>query len=389
MKTNFYFNGGTGKFFRFMVISVLTTNLFLSSCEDKNSPNTETNSDWAEVGSLNANNTISCLCSDGTNIYAAGKFTNADGKHYVAKWNGSNWSTLGDFTSNEEIDALWADSKGNVYADAFFQEGTNWYRYVAMWNGTQWTNLGNLNVNSAIYSIFADSNGNVYAAGKFTNNEGKYYVAKWDGTKWQEVGKLNANGNINVVRATDDGKIFAAGAFTNDSGKCYVALWNGTTWVNSGMLTQQSEGGEVNALCRDNNGNFYAAGSFSNPGSNGKCFLARWNNGEQKAVPGSEVNGPIAVLTTDGNNIFVGGDFTNNSFYHYVAKWDGTSFSELGNLKANARIIALCTDAAGNVYAAGDFTNSSEGTYISENPFPGGVFNNNTGYKFVAMYKVK
>ena len=60
---------------------------------------TKTNAQWAELGGVNTstfNGAINCLTKDASgNMYAAGYFTNASGKYYVAKWNGSAWSELG------------------------------------------------------------------------------------------------------------------------------------------------------------------------------------------------------------------------------------------------------------------------------------------------------
>ena len=55
---------------------------------------------WSKLGAganaLKANNYIFSIATDNSgNIYAAGTFTNAAGKYYVAKWNGTNWSKLG------------------------------------------------------------------------------------------------------------------------------------------------------------------------------------------------------------------------------------------------------------------------------------------------------
>ena len=120
-------------------------------------------------------------------------------------------------------------------------------------------------------------------------------------------------------------------------------------------------------ISRDNNGNFYAAGSFKHPGQNPDnhdTYLAKWFNNVQSVVPGSEVNDYIYTLT-EGSIIYAAGGFTNNSGNKYVAKWDCSSWSELGSLKANNRILSICTDAVGNVYAAGEFTNSNNVPYVA------------------------
>ncbi|MBX2931553.1 MAG: hypothetical protein KF781_06395 [Chitinophagaceae bacterium] len=60
---------------------------------------TATNAQWSELGgvnSLQANNYINSICKDALgNIYTAGNFTNANGKRYVAKFNGTTWGELG------------------------------------------------------------------------------------------------------------------------------------------------------------------------------------------------------------------------------------------------------------------------------------------------------
>jgi hypothetical protein len=63
------------------------------------------------------------------------------------------------------------------------------------------------------------------------------------------------------------------------------------------------------------------------------------------------------------------GGFTNSADEQYVAKWDGSRWTELGaganGLHANGLIYALATDNAGNVYTAGHFTNSVGKYYVA------------------------
>lgn len=70
---------------------------------------------------------------------------------------------------------------------------------------------------------------------------------------------------------------------------------------------------------------------------------------------------PIGTICSDKfGNIYAAS--RNNSGNYYVAKFDGTSWSELGginSLKANSVISSICTDNKGNVYAAGRFTNKT------------------------------
>ena len=76
-----------------------------------------------------------------------------------------------------------------------------------------------------------------------------------------------------------------------------------------------------------------------------------------------------SICTDKSGSVYVEGSVEISRGKNYVARWDGTSWSELGGiekgLKANARINSICLDAAGNVYAAGWFTNST-GYYVAK-----------------------
>ena len=59
-----------------------------------------------------------------------------------------------------------------------------------------------------------------------------------------------------------------------------------------------------------------------------------------------------SVCSDAAGNIYTAGDFTNASGNCYIAKYDGTSWSELGGLNglsANFPIHSVTVDAAGNV----------------------------------------
>ena len=93
MKTLFNFIQRDGICVRFATLLLGFAIVFANSCsKDNNSP--KTSNTWSELGSLNANGQIICVSSDGINIYAAGSFTNSNGKPYVAKWNGDRKSVV-------------------------------------------------------------------------------------------------------------------------------------------------------------------------------------------------------------------------------------------------------------------------------------------------------
>jgi len=343
---------------------------------------------WSELGgenSLSANLIINSICSDAAgNIYAAGAFYNGNHKRYVAKYDGANWSVLGGLNSlngNGAIGSICNDAAGNIYAAGLFTNDSGKY-YVAKYDGTTWSELGGLNglgANALIYCITCDKGGNIYAAGFFTNDSGKCYVAKYNGTTWSEVGGLNAlaaNGNINCIAFDTSGNIYAAGTFYHGQGVCYVAKYDGTSWSKLGGLTHLSANSisMISSVVTDVSGNVYAGGYFTD--STGKTYVAKYNGTSWSEMPGATFNSTIfsiCIPSTAGQNMYVGGNFSNGVVYdsgsYYVAAYNGSTWSELGGLNglgANGTINTICTDAVGNIYAAGYFTNASHNYYVAK-----------------------
>ncbi len=375
------------------------------------------------INPLNPNGTVYAMTSDQQgNIYAAGSFTDSSGNGYVAKWNGTTWSRLGFapgiLKGNDLIYSLTTAKSGGVYAAGRLTNAINKY-CVAKWNNSTWEELGGavpLNANDYITCINTDNTGNVYAGGAFRNTAGDYYIAKWNGVDWAEVGSgtntLKANGPINEIVISGAGMIYAGGFGTNTNGNTNLVYWNGTSWnevTNFGYAINST----IHTICLDKSGNVYTAGDFKNSGAHN--YVAKWDGDMVGEVGGSgtnlkinngiyniavdskrqvyatgnfgyptqyiyiahwngktwkELGGDSASLrftdylnvsmTTDlSGNLYVGGNFTNQNGKHYIAKWDGTAWSELGDpanpIKIYESISLLTTDKAGNVYAAGAF----------------------------------
>jgi len=340
------------------------------------------------VGSnaLNANGDIYTICVDPAgNIYAAGVFWDTTGSYYVAKWNGTSWSELGSGLTpgyvNNEIEVLCSDSAGNIYAGGQFKNASG-KCYVAKWNGSSWGEVGSassaLNANANILSISIDKHGYLYAAGDFTNATGHYYVAKWDGISWSEVGTgsgaLDGNGTINTIFIDSNDNIYAAGNFTDSGvvdtgGNLYVAMWNGSSWNELGSGVCRQLGGDIQifSVVKDNYGIIYAAGNLRNDSNN--FYIAKFDGSTWSELGiGSaavSLNNIVSALYVDASgNLYAGGwyrDTAIRSVYDqtFIAKWDGASWSKLGGdfygSYSGTSIIAICSDAIGNIYTAGTF----------------------------------
>lgn len=331
---------------------------------------------------FNGNILATALDASG-NIYAAGDFKNSGYKNFVAKWNGTSWSELGNGATalNANASILTLASNGNtIYAAGAFVNSYS-ETYVAKWDGSTWTELDNdtsLHANGLIYSIAADKAGNVYAAGGFTNKAGNEYVAKWNGTSWSELGSganaLNANNAIFSITVDDAGNVYAGGYFTNASGKQYVAKWNGTSWSELGNGAAALNANDfIRCLAADNAGNVYAAGNFRN--SNENYYLAKWNGviWSETGTGANALNANNAIATIaakSSTEIYAAGYFTDGSGNHYIAKWDGTNWLQVNNPQspfiAYDDVYSIQVDVNDNIYAGGNFTNKAGHQFIAK-----------------------
>lgn len=303
------------------------------------------------------------------NLYVGGSFTHVGSvaANYVAKWNGTTWSTLG--TGLEfNVLAMVMDAGGNLYVGgSFTKAGGVSATHVARWNGSAWSalgaGLGSTNVSDATTDVRAlalDGRGNLYAGGDFrvSGTVSVRHVARWNGTTWSALGDGISN-DVRVL-ATDAANNLYVGGYFDTAGSVSannIAKWNGTTWSALGDGTNDT----VQALALDGSGNMYAAGSFTRAGGNAAAGVARWNGTAWSAL-GSGLAGGVGftyarALALDGTgNLYVGGGFATAGGVaaKNVARWNGTTWSALGTGTSNAVYVARATSTG--CYVGGTFT---------------------------------
>jgi hypothetical protein len=165
---------------------------------------------------------VDVIAVSGTDVYVGGCFIDAGGDptaDYIAKWDGTNWSGLGNdglATPNGALKACVraiAVSRADVYVGGYPDVWNSGApvpnaEYFAKWDGTNWSGLGGdgaggSSLNNQVTSIAIYGN-DVYVGGYFTDvkngsiilNEADY-VAKWDGANWSALGNNGAgNGSL-------------------------------------------------------------------------------------------------------------------------------------------------------------------------------------------------
>ena len=323
---------------------------------------------WAPLGNgVNSGSAydspVSAIVVNGDKVYAGGNFTtagNAAASH-IAMWNGSAWSSLGTGV-NGTVFTLAVD-KDNIYAGGWLDTagGVSANR-IAMWNGNTWSALGTGLGPSTVNVIVVSGNrlyvgGNIETAGGNPVNN----IAVWDGSTWSALG-TGLNSYVQTI-AIDGSKVYAGGSFTTAGGNAAksIAVWDGNTWNAIGSGFNNPYNG-LSAVAINGN-KIYAGGYFTKSNGNGANFIAVWEGTNWSSVDpvtstyGNGLNGTVNVVTISGNNVYVGGYFTEagGMVANNVAVWNGTAWAALGNGVDGFGISSLAVNG-GNLYAGGYFS---------------------------------
>ncbi len=250
------------------------------------------------------------------------------------------WSDVGGGTNNfvyafgEYQNKLVVTSGGDTF-------GLKPINSVAVWDGVKWDSVGSGPTNGVpnSYSIY---NNELYAGGNFWYMDSlpnTYHIARWNGSEWLSAGSTNNDQGQIQTMAVFNNNLYVAGNITKIGGVNVnrIAKWNGSNWSNvSGGIT----GGFCLIYCMAvYNGQLYVGGDFTYAGGKTTYNIARWNGTAWDSVGCAGFDNVVVTMVVDtvANVLYVGGPFTlvGNAFAYqsvkYVAKWNDTTWSSVGN----------------------------------------------------------
>lgn len=320
----------------------------------------------AGVDNDDGSGNVAALAILGTNLYAGGSFTQADGVNAanIALWNGSAWAALGDGLSDPDPDnipgvsALAVSGTDLIVGGAFTIAGGVAAANIARWDGGAWSALGE-GTDGTVLAL-AVSGTNLYVGGGFTTAGGvaAANIARWDGSAWSALG--DGVDEVVFAIAISGNNIYAGGAFTltGTNAVASIARWNGTTWspLSSGI------GGSIFALATSG-ASLYVGGDFVSAGGLNAHNLAQWNGFMWSTIGTGDGNvpfGTVLKVAVSGVDVYVGGSFRSVGYVpaNNIAKWNGSFWSSLGS-GVDGPVSALCIVGT-DLYVGGSFATAGE-----------------------------
>jgi hypothetical protein len=207
-------------------------------------------------------------------------------------------------------------------------------------------------------AAIATHNGLLYACGAVSVTNASIQI--WDGLQWSTLAQVygSVGGAIVYDAAFVGDTLYVAGVFTNVNGVAVsgLAKWDGTSWSNIGFT------GLATVLAVDGN-NLYVGGAFTNAAVGGMTVtnVGYWDGSAWHALGNglgiySGTSFGVNAIALNNGLVYAGGFFTNSGplLITNLAVWDGTGWSAVGG-GANNNVLALAFNG-GNLFVGGCFT---------------------------------
>ena len=281
---------------------------------------------------------VTTIAVSGSDVYVGGNLASAGGvpgTAHIARWDGSNWSSVGAGIQDYSVRAIWVSGTEIYVGGEFTVAGGVPANNLAKWNGSEWSAVGS-GTDNGVYAI-AVYGSDVYVGGQTLRMAGGVSanrVAKWDGSTWSALGSGHGvKGTITSVGVSENdvyvgGWITLAGRIPVNG----IARWNGLTWsaLGSGIIRGTSFA-NVNAI-EVSGTDVYVGGEFTTAGGNPVNNIAKWNGTDWSEL-GEGLPGPVYAIAVSGADVYAAGNFTTagGTTVNHIAKWNGTTWSALGS----------------------------------------------------------
>ncbi len=317
---------------------------------------------WESLGA-GTNGAVRAVAAmpDGS-LVVAGAFTTAGGvpANRIARWNGAGWEALGDGVDGTTY-ALQVLPDGDLaVGGAFVNAGGVSARKIARWDGSAWHTYANGFSSPATVYALAVHNGELLAGGDFNVNATR--LARWDGTAWQNFAGGTGFAVFHLSHAAN-GDLVVAGKQSPGIPVSNIVRHNGTSWIPIGGQSQADN--IVHCVAELANGDFVAAGNFTNIDGVPIGKLARWDGSSWSTFAGEITSDTVFfVKPLADSRLAVGGanPLRDGRYWSGMYIWDGSAWSSPDLEPGFNGVIHVATRLRnGNIVVGGEFTKTPSG----------------------------
>lgn len=310
---------------------------------------------FSSLGSGVSGGTVATLASMGGDLYIGGTFNQLSPFASIGKWDGTNFSCLGGNASkcgvDDEVSTLVAKDDtlylGGVFRKAYNQSGEITTKGIAKWDGENFSALGDgvefTDGNAGYINSLTFIGDDLYLGGRFDQvlNSGvekvlANRVAKWDGTQFSslwDAPHVTDRNYVSVLAPKNDGSSLYIGCeFDGDIISTNNILeYNLSTRevfnLAGGMEVYKYDGVRAFAYIGSD---LYLGGMFNKLYNEGQqevnaYNIAKWDGTEFSPLEGGGVDGVVNALASIDGELYIAGEFSvagGVSGANNIVRWD-------------------------------------------------------------------
>jgi hypothetical protein len=258
----------------------------------------------------------------------------------VVQWTGTTWKHLIDGSIYDWMGiATYHDDLYVIIDSVQSNYQTQSYKFRKFQGDTLGAVVAVVSYDQGFYGpSMADDGNTLWVYGRMTsvNNKPCASLVRYENNEWTAEAPITSDAGFNtpygwnLLRDSTEDRTYVCGVFIVAGG----VLSPNVAYVEQNIWHPMGNGlnGTVRQLVRYK-GNIYACGQFSRSGATLVNNIAKWDGAQW--VPCGDANAVVRSMRVIGDYLYATGDFTAISGVQgHLAKYDGTSWSAIGNSAA-------------------------------------------------------
>jgi hypothetical protein len=243
-----------------------------------------------------------------------------------------------------------------------------------------------LDYEALVFALAVDGSGNVYVGGRFATvgNMLANHIARWDGTNWAALAHTGLDNDVYALTVSGN-NLFVGGNFSRTADSAVTNLNNiarydlsNNTWA---ALAHNGLNSYVYTLAVSGNTLFVGGFDFTQTADGAVTNLnriARYDivNNAWAPLAHNGLNGAVYTLAVSGNNLFVGGGYTQTADgavtnLNYIARYDlsNNTWAPLAHngLGGEYPFVTVLAVSGNTLFVGGFFERTADGAVTNLN----------------------